>query len=48
MNDFCSRFNAKFVEPGFRYNSGENQEWENVPKLRQMIKEHVDSNFEVH
>jgi UDP-N-acetylglucosamine 4,6-dehydratase (inverting) len=48
VQDFLGRFDAKFVEPGFKYNSGTNTEWETVPKLREMIREHVDPAFEVH
>lgn len=45
--DFISEFNAKLVPDGFAYNSGTNNEWENVDTLRKLIKEHVDPNFEV-
>ncbi|MBG6236598.1 UDP-N-acetylglucosamine 4,6-dehydratase (inverting) [Pedobacter sp. CAN_A7] len=45
LNDFKARFNAKLVEPGFAYNSGDNTEWETVESLRNLIKEHVDSSF---
>ena len=44
--DFVAHFGAKKVAPGFRYNSGENTEWETVEGLRELIKEHVDPNFE--
>jgi UDP-N-acetylglucosamine 4,6-dehydratase (inverting) len=47
LDDFVSHFNAKKVEQGFRYNSGENQEWETVDSLRKLIKKHVDPNFTV-
>ena len=47
VEDFVSHFNAKKVPMGFRYNSGENTEWESVEGLRELIKEHVDPNFEV-
>jgi UDP-N-acetylglucosamine 4,6-dehydratase len=47
MSDFISHFNAKTVEPGFHYNSGENAEWLSVEHLRELIKTHVDSNFSV-
>lgn len=47
LEDFLATFNAKKVEPGFSYNSGENTEWETVESLRSLIKEHVDSNFTV-
>lgn len=47
LNDFLSTFNAKKVNLGFSYNSGENEEWETVESLRVLIKEHVDPSFEV-
>jgi UDP-N-acetylglucosamine 4,6-dehydratase len=45
LNDFMQRFNARKVEEGFAYNSGNNQEWETVETLRALIKEHVDPFF---
>ena len=47
IDEFISNFNAKLVPNGFAYNSGTNTEWETVDSLRTMIKEHVDSNFEI-
>lgn len=47
LEDFIAEFNAELVTPGFAYNSGENSEWETVETLRSLIKEHVDSTFEV-
>lgn len=47
LEDFKKEFNATLVEPGFKYNSGENEEWETVESLRTLIKEHVDPNFTV-
>lgn len=47
LQDFLSTFNAKKVQLGFSYNSGENTDWETVESLRVLIKEHVDSNFSV-
>lgn len=46
LDDFTSQFNAQKVPIGFKYNSGENTEWETVENLRALIKEHVDSTFE--
>jgi UDP-N-acetylglucosamine 4,6-dehydratase len=43
--DFMNKFNAKPVDIGFNYNSGSNSEWETVKRLRDLIKEHVDENF---
>lgn len=45
LEDFIIAFNAVKVEEGFTYNSGDNDEWETVASLRELIKEHVDSNF---
>ncbi len=47
LEDYVSHFNAKKVEEGFSYNSGENDEWETIESLRGLIKEHVDSNFKL-
>lgn len=47
LKDFIDKNNAILVEPGFKYNSGENDEWETVDSLRKLIKEHVDPTFEV-
>ncbi len=44
---FVEENNAVAVEEGFSYNSGNNLEWETVESLREMIKEHVDSDFAV-
>ena len=45
LEDYIKHFNAKKVEPGFSYNSGDNDEWETVEVLREKIVEHVDPNF---
>lgn len=47
LDDFIRTFNAKIVKQGFAYNSGDNDEWETVESLRELIKEHVDPTFEV-
>lgn len=46
INDFITSFGAKKVAEGFNYDSGTNTEWETIESLRNLIKEHVDSNFE--
>ena len=46
-NDFIDHFNAKRVELGFRYNSGENDQWVSVEDLRKLIKDHVDPTFTI-
>lgn len=47
LKEYIENFNAKKVEQGFSYNSGENDEWESVESLRKLIREHVDPTFEV-
>ena len=47
LNDFISRFNALPVKNGFSYNSENNSSWETTESLRELIKEHVDCNFEI-
>ena len=47
LEDFKKTFNAKKVDAKFSYNSGENEDWETVQGLRNLIIEHVDSNFTV-
>jgi UDP-N-acetylglucosamine 4,6-dehydratase len=47
VDEFIKHFNAKRVEEGFAYNSGNNAEWETVDSLRQLIVKHVDPTFKV-
>jgi UDP-N-acetylglucosamine 4,6-dehydratase len=44
--DYINKFNAKKVPEGFNYDSGTNTEWETIESLKELIKKHVDSNFE--
>ena len=44
--DFVVHHNAKYVETGFKYNSGTNTDWETVEGLRELIKKYVNPNFE--
>lgn len=46
IEKFKEHFNAQLVPNGFNYNSGDNTEWETVEGLRNLIKEHVDPNFQ--
>lgn len=46
-NDFMKHFKATDVLQGFKYNSGENTEWETIESLREKIKKYVDPNFTV-
>ena len=41
IDEFKIKFGAKLVENGFSYNSEENQEWETVETLKELIKLHV-------
>lgn len=47
VDEYMKYFNAKYVEKGFKYNSGTNTEWVTVEELRELIKDHVDPNFKV-
>ena len=42
---FINHFNAKLVNPNFSFNSGDNEEWETIESLRELVKIHVDPNF---
>ncbi len=45
VEDFINEFKAEKVPHGFSYNSGNNDEWESVEGLRELIKTHVDPTF---
>jgi UDP-N-acetylglucosamine 4,6-dehydratase (inverting) len=47
LEDYINHFKAVKVPMGFKYNSGENTEWETVESLRALIREHVDPGFKV-
>ncbi len=47
LNEWVDKNNASKVQQGFKYNSGQNTEWETVESLRDNIKIHVDANFEI-
>jgi len=47
INEYIEHFNAKRVAQGYRYNSGENDDWVGVEQIRKLIKQHVDKNFQV-
>lgn len=47
VDKFLTEFNAKKVPAGFAYNSETNEEWETVETMKALIKEHVDSNFDL-
>ena len=45
MDEFVMSNNAMKVQEGFNYNSGQNDDWETVDSLRNLIVEHVDPDF---
>ena len=47
MEKYIAHYKAKHVTPGFCYSSGENTDWLNASQIRDLIKKHVDSSFEV-
>lgn len=47
LKEFIQSQNAQKVPDGFHYHSGDNDQWETVDSLRNLIKEHVDPTFEV-
>jgi UDP-N-acetylglucosamine 4,6-dehydratase (inverting) len=47
MDRYLAHYQAKHVTPGFCYSSGENTDWLNAEQIRDLIKKHVDSSFEV-
>jgi len=47
LENFINEFKAKKVDQDFSYNSGDNEEWETIESLRNLIKIHVDSNFSI-
>lgn len=42
LPDFIEKFKANKVKQGFSYNSGDNEEWENVQSLRELIFKHLN------
>jgi len=47
MDKYAAHHGGKPVDPTFRYSSGENEEWLDVPALRQLIRDHVDPSFDL-
>ena len=47
LEEYIKIFNAKKVPIGFNYTSENNTDWETVESIRSLIRQHVDSNFEV-
>ena len=47
VDDYLKEYGGDRCESGFSYNSGTNSEWLSVDELRSLIRNHVDSGFEV-
>jgi hypothetical protein len=47
LESYLKKFNGIKVKEGFKYNSGTNDNWEDINSLRELIKNHVDPNFSV-
>lgn len=47
LDEYTNHFNATKVSNGFRYSSGTNSQWETVESLRKLIREYVDSDFDL-
>jgi len=45
--EYKVNFKGMDVPDGFAYNSGNNTEWETVDSLRELVKTHVDPNFNI-
>lgn len=45
LESWKKKFEAKEVEVGFKYNSGINTEWLDVPQIRDLTRKHVDPDF---
>lgn len=47
VTEYKKQFSAKEVPQGFSYNSGNNEEWETIESLRELIKLYIDPTFNV-
>lgn len=45
INEYCGKTLATLVEPGFNYNSGDNEYFLTIEELQALIREHVDPSF---
>jgi FlaA1/EpsC-like NDP-sugar epimerase len=46
LQEFMARFGGAMCPSGFRYCSATNTEWLTVPRIRQLLREHVDATFQ--
>lgn len=44
-SEYLAHHQATKVQPGFKYNSGTNDQWLSVQEIRQLIRTHVDPHF---
>ncbi|QXP73884.1 UDP-N-acetylglucosamine 4,6-dehydratase (inverting) [Tenacibaculum sp. HL-MS23] len=47
LDEYKKAFNGTNVPKGFSYDSNNNTEWETIESLRELVKEHVDPNFNI-
>ena len=47
LTKFISKFNARLVKEGFKYNSETNTKWITVKELRKLITKHIDPKFKI-
>ena len=47
LDKYIKEFNAKLVPAGFSYTSSDNEDFETVEHLRELIIQHVDPTFQV-
>lgn len=47
VDAFRQNFSAEYVDPGFSYNSGENEHFLSVQEIREQIVKHVDPEFSI-
>jgi UDP-N-acetylglucosamine 4,6-dehydratase/5-epimerase len=45
ISEYCNKTSAIPVEPGFNYNSGDNEHFLTIEELQALIREHVDPSF---
>ena len=46
VESYCESRDATPVEPGFSYNSGSNPDFLTVDQIRELIRTHVDPDFQ--
>lgn len=47
LKEYINTFKAIKTPEGFNYNSGDNEQWETVDSLRNLVKLHLDPNFKI-